>query len=252
MSDPRWPADAGGVDEPAINFERDRTCLWFPPDADDGQAGEPPPLLLFLHGIGERGGGGEALSRVHRWGLPKYRATGTPVVGGRFPFLVVAPQCPADRRWSDPPMLAAVHRLIEALVAGGAADPRLIYATGFSMGGIGVFSLALSAPNRFAAIAPVCGRCIDPPALITLAHLPTWIAYAEDDEIGKLAVGSRAAADLLAPFGQRQVRRYRLGSADGLGAHVRTCDAAYADPYLYAWLLEQRTPEPPAGGGLQR
>jgi predicted peptidase len=223
-----------------ITFRRDLSCLWFPPDAGAGSDVGPAPLLLFLHGIGERGNGGAELARVHAWGITKFRAEKTPVTDQPFPFLLVAPQCPADRQWSDPDMVAAVERLLDELLDQGTVDPRRLYLTGFSMGGVGVFSLALRAPGRFTAIAPVCGRCLDPSALSTLAHLPIWLAYAEDDEVRKLALGSKEAADRLAPFGNLEVRRFRLGAGDGLSAHVRTCNAAYADPDLYRWLLSQR------------
>jgi|APTNR8051073442_1049403.scaffolds.fasta_scaffold02509_9 predicted peptidase len=227
-----------------VTFRPDLNCLWFPPDADDeagtGTDGGPPPLLVFLHGIGERGNGSDELTRVHAWGVTKYRAERTPITDGPFPFLVIAPQCPPDRQWSDPDVMAAVERMVDEQIDQGAADPRRLYLTGFSMGGIGVFSLALRAPGRFAAVAPVCGRCLDPPGLASLAPVPVWLAYAEDDEVRELALGSAAAAERLASFGNLEVRRFRLGAGGGMSAHVRTCDAAYADPGLYRWLSSRR------------
>ena len=119
-------------------FDRDRTCLWLPP----GPSSTPPPAILFLHGIGERGGGGADLSLVRRWGLPKLRSQPSPQPAPAFPFLVVAPQCPADARWCDPPVLTALDALLDGMVAGGAADPRRIALAGFSMGGVGTFCVS--------------------------------------------------------------------------------------------------------------
>lgn len=77
-----------------IRFERGRNCLWMPPDHKAIGAGQPPPVILFLHGAGERGRGGSELPRAARWGLPKLRAEGRTLTDEPFPFLVAAPQCP--------------------------------------------------------------------------------------------------------------------------------------------------------------
>ncbi|HYN39387.1 MAG TPA: hypothetical protein VES39_09050, partial [Rhodospirillales bacterium] len=105
-----------------IRFERDHTCVWLPPDSDALQTG-PPPAVLFLHGIGERGNGGDDLHLVRRWGLPKLRSTTAshqhnPVMAPVFPFLVLAPQCPADARWCDADVLQALDDLLDAVIAG--------------------------------------------------------------------------------------------------------------------------------------
>lgn len=215
-----------------------RDLLWFPPD-DGAAAGRPWPTIVFLHGMGERGGP-EERALVARWGLPALRQAGRRPTSLPFPFLVVAPQCPAEQTWSDAAQQARLESLLDSLVAAGATDPGRLSLAGFSMGGIGAFTLALRLPHRFAALVSVCGRCPAPERLGELRHLPAWIAYAEDDEIEELAQGSRQAVAVLAPFGRTESRPYRLGAADGIGAHVRACEAAFAEEALYDWLARQR------------
>jgi predicted peptidase len=188
-----------------------------------------------LHGVGERGWGGDDLPLVRRWGLPKLLVgNGAPAL--RLPFLVVAPQCPGDARWCDPPVLAALARLLDRLVEDGEADARRLACAGFSMGGIGAFCLALQAPRRFAALVSVCGACEEPERLDELAHLPQWIAWAEDDDITRLTEGSREVVKRLQKYGKLIARPYRLGALHGDGAHVRTADAAFSESDLYQWL----------------
>lgn len=226
-----------------IRFERGRTCLWLPPEG--GRPPQPPPAILFLHGIGERGAGGGELQLVRRWGLPKLRSESpTPAFAG-FSFLVVAPQCPADARWCDGAVLDALDALAGEIAGSGEADPRRLAVAGFSMGGIGAFCLAMRAPRRFRALVSVCGKCEQPERLDELAHLPLWVAWAEDDEIGYLTEGSRLIVERMQGRGNAVSRPYRLGAQPGAGAHVRTADTAFAEPDLYRWLAGVLTGEAP-------
>jgi predicted peptidase len=218
------------------------TCL-----PDPGCTSFAAPTILFLHGIGERGVGNLELDKLTRWGLPKHRTCGWPTSRmPAFPFLVVAPQCPPGAEWSDPAIVTLVEALIHQFVEGGYSDPRRLTVAGFSMGAIGAFSLALSHPDRFSALVSVCGRCSHPDELYRLEDLPTWVAYAEDDEIEVLTEGSRLAAAALTPHGNCVVRPYRVGASGGQSAHARTADAAFAEPDLYAWLASPHR-RPPGG-----
>lgn len=221
-----------------VCFREGVDCLSFPADSPARGSTRPPPLILFLHGIGERGRSGAELDRVTAWGLPKFRRQRTPLVDGAFPFLVVAPQCPPENTWCDEMILDALDRLVADLVENDRADPDRLFLTGFSMGGIGAFCLALRHPDRFAAVAIVCGRCPTPEALPALAGRPLWVAYADDDEIAELTAGSKQVIDTFAGSRHLTTRVFRLGWRDGLGPHVRTCDHAYAEPDLYHWFLE--------------
>ena len=221
-----------------VRFREGLDCLLFSPDAAERGSTGPPPMILFLHGIGERGRGGNELDKVAAWGLPKFRKQRTPLPEGAFPFLVVAPQCPPENTWCDGEILDALDRLVADLVDKGRVDQDRLCLTGFSMGGIGAFCLALRHPDRFAAVATVCGRCPTPDGLPSLAGRPLWVAYAEDDEIAELTAGSKQVIDTLAGSQNLTTRAYRLGWHDGFGPHVRTCDRAYTEPELYHWFLD--------------
>ena len=221
-----------------IYFREDVDYLCFPAETADRASPRAAPMILFLHGIGERGRGGVELDRVAAWGLPKFLRQRTPLLDRAFPFLVVAPQCPPENTWCDKQILDALDRLVEDLVDTGRADPDRLCLTGFSMGGIGAFCLALRHPDRFAAVATVCGRCPTPEALAALAGRPLWVAYAEDDEIAELTAGSKQVIDTFAGSPNLTTRIYRPGWHEGLGPHVRTCDQAYMEPDLYHWFQD--------------
>ena len=128
------------------------------------------PLILFLHGAGERG---DDLDLVARHGPPK-------IVRQRedFPFIVVSPQCPAEQWWRAQPLAV----LLDEVQARLRVDPDRIYLTGLSMGGYGVWEMALTYPHRFAAIAPVCGGGV-PLCIARIAHLPAWVFHGAEDDV---------------------------------------------------------------------
>jgi predicted peptidase len=103
------------------------------------------PLVLFLHGAGERG---DDLELVKKHGPPKLISEGK-----EFPFIVVSPQCPKDRWWEPIELIALLDDLQSKLKV----DEDRIYLTGLSMGGFGTWRLAAFAPDRLATIAPICG-----------------------------------------------------------------------------------------------
>lgn len=128
------------------------------------------PVILFLHGAGERGADNEA-QLVHGGDMFASHANRT-----QYPAIVIAPQCPADKWWvtytrpSDnggerffppsaaiTPELAAVKELLDSYIGKGAVDTKRIYITGLSMGGIGTFDLVCRYPDLFAAASPICG-----------------------------------------------------------------------------------------------
>lgn len=120
--------------------------LLYLPDGYDQKEEESWPLMLFLHGAGERGDGNLDIVTVH--GPPKLIKQGR-----QFPCIVVSPQCREGRWWDA----AELSSLIDYIEENYRVDKKRIYLTGLSMGGYGVWSLALREPNRFAAIAPICG-----------------------------------------------------------------------------------------------
>ena len=125
-----------------------RYVKYLPKDYD---ANEKYPLVLFLHGAGERG---EDLDVASRHGYMKYVRE----EGREYPFIFIAPQCPYDKYWGcyTESLIAFLDYICDTLPV----DRDRVYLTGFSMGGTGTWMLAMAAPEKFAAIAPVCGSGI--------------------------------------------------------------------------------------------
>lgn len=139
--------------------------LYLPKDYEKQESW---PLLLFLHGSGERGDDLE-LVKVH--GPPKLIAAGKD-----FPFIVVSPQCPKDRWWEPIELVALLNDLSDKYKV----DHDRIYVTGLSMGGFGTWQLASYAPDRLAAIVPICGGGEKYWAKKFL-HIPVWAFHGGKD-----------------------------------------------------------------------
>ncbi len=189
--------------------------LYLPPGYS---ADRPWPLLLFLHGAGERG---SDLNRVKIHGPAKLAAAGRD-----FPFILVAPQCPAEVWW-DPEALTA---LLDDLNERYAVDPRRVYLTGLSMGGYGTWDLAIRQPDRFAAIAPICGGGIPFLAARHLKDLPTWVFHGAKDQVVPISESERMVDALKAAGGNVRFTVYPEAGHD-------SWTQAYNNPELYDWLL---------------
>jgi predicted peptidase len=145
--------------------------LLYAPDSDTDTK---VPLVLFLHGAGERG---DELEKVKAHGLPKVLEAHIPLPEDAF---VVAPQCPASSWWTLE--LTALEGLLNDVCAQYPVDPARLYLTGLSMGGYGAWYLALKNPAHFAALAPVCGGGI-PPLAHKLKTLPVWAFHGANDAV---------------------------------------------------------------------
>ena len=111
------------------------------------ESGGPWPLILFLHGAGERGADLELLKKHP---LPAMLAGDD----ADLPFIVVSPQCPAERWW--PALTDELLVLLDDAIERYNVDESRVYLTGLSMGGFGTWALAIAHSERFAAIAPIC------------------------------------------------------------------------------------------------
>jgi predicted peptidase len=197
-----------------------RYLLHLPPGYDQGgrAAGKRWPLILFLHGAGERG---NDLELVKRHGIPKI-AEARP----GLPFIAVSPQCPAEGWWASAPLIA----LLDEIERRHRVDKDRIYATGISMGGFGTWQLALDQPRRFAAIAPICGRG-NPLLAHRIRHLPVWAFHGAKDRVVPLS----ASADMVRALRKLGARpRFTIYPDAGHDSWTRT----YENPRLYAWLLK--------------
>jgi predicted peptidase len=185
-------------------------------------AGKKWPLMLFLHGAGERG---DELELVKRNGPPKLVAEGR-----EFPFIIASPQCPKDISWSNPNQIIALNALIDELVANYPIDESRIYLTGLSMGGFGTWSLAATYPERFAAIAPICGGGNRMEAR-RLVQMPIWVFHGAKDKVVPIGM-SEEMVDALKKKGADV--KFTIYPETGHNSWVE----AYNNPALYDWFLQ--------------
>jgi len=192
------------------------------PTAATRAEGAPWPLLIFLHGSGERG---SDIDRVKVHGPPKIADR----QGGAFPFILISPQLPKDEDWD----LAKLDAIVDHAMAALPVDPARVYLTGLSRGGHATWRWAAAEPSRFAAIAPVAGRG-DPATACALKSVPVWAFHGDRDDV-VVPEGSFGMARAIRACGGQ---RTRLTIYPDLGHNA--WDPAYDDPALYLWLLSHR------------
>ncbi|MBZ0295863.1 MAG: prolyl oligopeptidase family serine peptidase [Anaerolineae bacterium] len=195
--------------------------LYLPPDYDQQDAW---PLVIFLHGYGERG---SDLEKVKLHGLARNIAEGQD-----FPFIVVSPQCPDTTVW--PEQVESLNALLDHIIANHKVDTKQVYLTGLSMGGYGTWSWASCYPERFAAIAPICGggNWWMPGQL---KRIPIWVFHGDADDVVPLAESERMVTSIREAGGD-----IRLTVYPGVGHN--SWKATYDNPELYDWLLSHHLP----------
>jgi predicted esterase len=182
--------------------------------------GKKWPLILFLHGSGQRG---DDLAKLKGWGPAGYADQGHPL-----PCIVVTPQCLRRARW-NPELLVKMLDEVEKTYR---VDPSRLYLTGLSMGGVGVVDLAATYPGKFAALACLSGR-EDPDIAPRLHQIPCWFFHGADDEVVPARYSVALAAALKAAGGPVKVTLLPgVGHGDW--------DKVYAKPELYAWMMGYR------------
>jgi len=191
--------------------------LWLPGDYKKEKQ-KTFPLLIFLHGSGERG---DSLDLVKMHGPPSF-------VENRpdFPFITVSPQCPKGTRWNAEDLQV----MLEKLITKYRIDPARIYLTGLSMGGFGTWAWACKNPDQFAAIAPVCGGG-DVQFARELKNTPVWAFHGEADPVVPVKRTIEMVEAVNEKGGSARITLY-----PGIG-HDSWVNA-YNDPELYKWLLE--------------
>lgn len=191
--------------------------LYLPKNYNSAQ--EKFPLMLFLHGAGERG---SDLNLVKRHGPPKLIDQGKD-----FQFIVVSPQCPENVWWSTDDLSALLDELVEHYQV----DEKKIYVTGLSMGGFGTWALAEKYPERFAAIAPICGGG-NPLTICKIGKLPIWVFHGAKDPVVSINE-SQQMVTALKNCGNNA--KFTIYPETGHDAWTET----YNNPELYDWLLKQ-------------
>lgn len=184
------------------------------------------PLLLFLHGAGERG---DDLDLVKVHGPPKLVENGQ-----ELPFIVVSPQCPKGEWWhlKTTELLALIDEVVEKYNV----DEDRISITGLSMGGFGTWAMITRAPHRFAAAAPICGGG-DRQFVKYFKHLPIWVFHGDMDR----AVPFERSVEMVDAL-KRVGGDPRFTVYPGVGHDSWT--ESYNNPELYNWFLEQRRQPP--------
>ncbi len=203
------------------------------------------PVILFLHGAGERGNDGHRQTQI---GL----GSAIRAMPERIPALAVFPQAPVEERWLGLPAEAAMSALDHA-IAEFRGDRSRLYLTGLSLGGFGTWHLALAHPNTFAALVPVCGGIVphgsatsvqqsplnadasDPYKFTAeyLRHIPVWIFHGADDPV-ILPSESQKMHDALRNAGGD----VRYTEYPGVGHNA--WEPAYREAELWTWLFQQR------------
>ena len=223
------------------------------------------PLILFLHGAGERGSDPWLVAKhgppkLIRGDVPAAAPTkGKAAAPGETPeaaakreqsakllrenFIVVSPQCPLNTRWDDDAVLA----LLDETIAKHKVDVRRVYLTGLSMGGYGTWSVGLKNPHRFAAIVPICGGGLLIDVLLgareqksAFATLGVSVFHGAQDPTVPLLESERLVAALKkAGVSDVQFTVYPEAKHD-------SWTETYNNPELYAWLLRHERAEAPS------
>ena len=204
--------------------------------------GKSVPLILFLHGVGERGDDNAAQLKHGVADLIKFADAN----GGA---VVIAPQCPGDEFWVDIDFRAPSHTmpaepsasmkrvlaLLNDRIEKLPVDPDRVYVTGLSMGGFATWDIIQRRPKLFAAALPICGGG-DPALASVIKNIPTWIFHGGSDDAIKPARSREMDTALKACGGNVQYREY-----PGVGHDSWT--ETYADPGVLKWMFEQRRPK---------
>jgi predicted peptidase len=195
-----------------------RFLLYLPKGiADDGRKW---PLIVFLHGAGERG---SDLEKVKIHGPPKLVEEKED-----FPFIVVSPQAEATRNFDADALIGLLDEVVRQLPV----DEDRIYLTGLSMGGFATWAWATLQPDRFAAIAPIAGGW-GPEDACKLKDLPIWAFHGAKDNVVPVGPHQQMVDAVNACGGKAKMTVYPEADHD-------SWTETYANPALYEWFLQQR------------
>ncbi len=204
-------------------------AFWvFVPSPAANPAGTQPPVMLFLHGSGERGTNAvDPLLTGIASAVWKRKA--------KFPFVVVIPQSQPGGSWvvNGPDAQRALGMLRQVQAEFG-TDPARVVLTGLSMGGSGAWSIAAQDPSAWSAVVPLCGRG-DPAtaAKFAAAKLPVWSFCGDQDAPVTVEANRTMAAALKSAGADVHYTEYP-------GVPHNCWDQAYANDDLYRWMLAQR------------
>jgi predicted peptidase len=197
------------------------------------------PLVVFLHGSGERGADNEKQMSDC---IPQFASKEN---RENYPCFLIAPQCPENSKWADVDWDADAHTLPEAMSEPGrltielietitnefSVDKKRIYITGLSMGGFGTWDLIARFPDLFAAAVPICGGA-DETTAEKIKHMPIWVFHGTRDIIVRSFRSRHMVAALEKAGGKPKYTEF-----PDVGHN--SWDPAYRDPELLKWLFAQ-------------
>ena len=204
-----------------------RYWLFLPADYEAQALSGGAPLLLFLHGAGERGNeSGDEIDRVKIHGPP--RLLDDPEFAKNFPSVTVSPQCKRGYAWSPAQLMLLLDHIEENFTI----DKNRVYVTGLSMGGFGTWMCLNEAPERFAAAAPICGGA-KPEWAERLVNIPIWTFHGDQDRVVTVD-RTQTIVDAIREAGGRKVifTIYR-------GVAHDSWTPTYDNQLFYDWLFQQ-------------
>lgn len=202
--------------------------LFYVPKDYDAKSKQRWPLMLFLHGAGERGTNVQRVAVHGPMSMVK--------AGKDFPFVIVAPLCPEGERWQNDSLLGLLERVGKKFKV----DTNRVYLTGLSMGGYGTWNLGIAHPEKFAAIVPICGggSVID----VTLAgynkprnpliDLPVWAFHGAKDPVVPVEESERMINAM------KKIRAKEAKLTVYPEATHNSWTETYNNGELYEWLLK--------------
>jgi len=192
--------------------------LEYFPEINEGD--ENLPLLIFLHGMGERG---DDLTKLKLHGPPSFLDEKKD-----FPFITISPQCPDTIYWNEEILLP----FYEEIIAKYLIDKKRIYLTGLSMGGFGTWESIVAKPDLFAAAAPICGGG-DPSKLKAVKSMPIWVFHGAKDQVVPLLRSEEMVNKLKEVGSKVKFTIYPEATHD-------SWTETYSNPKLYEWLLSHQ------------
>lgn len=204
------------------------------------EEGQRYPLILFLHGAGERG---DDNSKQLKYGPP---ALLQHALESGDPAIIVAPQCPKEKKWVDTPWDGAAHSmpvkpslpmrltigLLEKLISDLPVDRDRVYVTGLSMGGFGTWDIIQRRPELFAAAIPICGGG-DVDRADIIKDIPVWVFHGGADTV----VMPKRSRDMVAAL-ENLEGNVKYTEYEAVGHH--SWNPTYANEEVLRWLFEQR------------
>ncbi len=208
--------------------------LLFLPKGYDANSDKKWPLMLFLHGAGERG--------TNAWRVDIHGPSKYILEHPEFPFIMVSPLCPENQIWSNEVLV----ELLDQVIASHKVDTQRVYLTGLSMGGYGTWSLALAYPEKFAAVIPICGGGDSLPIHLArtgyttaakkeaMKSLPIWAFHGGKDTVVP-PDDSEHMVKALKLLGVKEVKLTIYPEAQH-----NSWAQTYSNPEIYEWLLKHQ------------